>query len=176
MWRMNRSRPYDVATLVAALIVLAVITIASLAAIQPPPVRSRDAAVSEFSAVRALAVLKQLAGDNVPHPTGSARNEIVRERIVARLRALGYEPRVESKFVCGIYASCATVTNVALSLRTARRDYPAKFSFDGTLARDLLRQAWQSAFPGRSVRLTLSASAARIMSHKRATARSCHCR
>lgn len=78
----------------------------------PPPVRGGDAPASEFSAERARAVLERLLGPGDPHPTGTAANAAVRDRVVAELQALGLEPEVDSRVVCGGWGRCATVDNV----------------------------------------------------------------
>lgn len=69
-----------------------------------------------FSAEPALVLLDELVGDGVPHPVGSAAAARVRERIVARLEALGYEPQVQESLVLG-YLRFATVRNVLARLR-----------------------------------------------------------
>jgi hypothetical protein len=59
-----------------------------------------------------------LVGDGSPHPTGSAANAAVRDRVIARLRQDGYTPVVERGFAC--YAkeigTCAWVENVVARL------------------------------------------------------------
>jgi len=69
----------------------------------------------EFSAGRARAVLGQLVGDGRPHPVGSPADAAVRERIVANLRASGYDPKVEAGFACRGDV-CAAVENVVAEL------------------------------------------------------------
>jgi hypothetical protein len=68
--------------------------------------------LSEYSAETAVVITKMLLPENAPHPTGSAANARVRDRIVARLRELGYQPRVQRRFACNAAALCATVDNV----------------------------------------------------------------
>jgi len=55
-----------------------------------PAPQPADAAPELVSAGRMRAVLDELAAE--PHPVGSARHELVRERLLERLRALGHEP------------------------------------------------------------------------------------
>jgi hypothetical protein len=61
---------------------------------RPPAPKGSDAAGDEFSAGRALSVLRELLGDETPHPVGSAANRRVRQRIVEKLRAIGYETNI----------------------------------------------------------------------------------
>lgn len=48
-----------------------------------------------FSAERGSLILKRLVGDGIPHPAGSAQNDIVRERIVTMFEEFGYEPEIQ---------------------------------------------------------------------------------
>ncbi|WAS93415.1 M28 family peptidase [Nannocystis punicea] len=78
----------------------------------PPAPAGLDAPADRFSAARAQAELAELLGDQRPHPVGSAANEAVRARLVARLRALGLEPEEQRAFACSEAGNCAPVTNV----------------------------------------------------------------
>ncbi|MEO5755100.1 MAG: M20/M25/M40 family metallo-hydrolase, partial [Chthoniobacterales bacterium] len=60
---------------------------------RPPAARGPEAAADQFSAMRAIAHLPHFAAQ--PHPTGSAANGRAREYLVAILRALGAEVRIE---------------------------------------------------------------------------------
>ena len=55
-----------------------------------PEPQPADAAPELVSAGRMRAVLDELAAE--PHPVGSAAHELVRERLLERLRSLGHEP------------------------------------------------------------------------------------
>jgi hypothetical protein len=77
-----------------------------------PEPRPASAAVNVFSAGRAAGILADLTGDGVPHPVGSKAHAVVRDRIVQRLRRLGYQPRVEAGFACSTLAVCAGVENI----------------------------------------------------------------
>ena len=61
----------------------------TLAAYRTPAPLGIDAAPSVFAAGRARDILKELVGDGVPHPMGSAADAKVRDVIVKRLTALG---------------------------------------------------------------------------------------
>ncbi|MCE7033184.1 M28 family peptidase [Lysobacter sp. GX 14042] len=82
-----------------------------VAGTRAPPAAGPDAPQTEFSAARAMDALARILGDEAPHPTGSAANAAVRERVVAELRGLGLDPEVRRRFTCGALA-CATVDNV----------------------------------------------------------------
>ncbi|TMB03934.1 MAG: M20/M25/M40 family metallo-hydrolase [Deltaproteobacteria bacterium] len=83
---------------------------------RPPPARPADAPAQEFSASRAREVLRGLVGDGEPHPTGSPAGARVRQRVVAELERLGYQPRTQEAFACGAVGICARVTNVIARL------------------------------------------------------------
>jgi hypothetical protein len=70
-----------------------------------------------FDATAAIARLATILGDESPHPVDSPANDAVRERLLAQIVALGYEPQVRDDFACrGAKqwggASCARVRNV----------------------------------------------------------------
>lgn len=83
---------------------------------RPPAAKPADAPADEFSGTRAKQVLQQLVGDGVPHPVGSAADAAVRERIVAELNRLGYQPKIETSFACDEWGACAEVKNVVARL------------------------------------------------------------
>ncbi len=61
-------------------------------------------------------MLRRLVGDGVPHPAGSAANDIVRDRVLAEFSALGYQPQVQTGFACDEYGTCATAKNILARL------------------------------------------------------------
>jgi hypothetical protein len=67
---------------------------------------------NEFSVARSHAVLSDLLREGVPHPSGTAANAVVRDRVMTRFRELGYEVKLQKKFVCSPFATCATVENI----------------------------------------------------------------
>jgi len=83
---------------------------------QPPRALRSSQAGSGFSAWDARSSLIELLADDVPHPVGSAADGKVRDRIVARLRAIGYEPEVRRSFVCDRHGTCGQVENVTARL------------------------------------------------------------
>ncbi len=103
--------------LVAALAMAAVVLGLVLVRLRPPAPVPDDAPAGVFSAARAAAVLRGLAGDGAPHPVGSAAHAAVRTRLVARLEALGLPVAVRKSFVCsGAAPVCGTVENVTATL------------------------------------------------------------
>jgi hypothetical protein len=65
-----------------------------------PAVLGPEAPAASFSASRAEAVLARVLGPEIPHPTGSAENAAVRDRIVAEFATLGIRAEVYPAFVC----------------------------------------------------------------------------
>lgn len=102
--------------LIAALAVLALALLLTVAQSGPPASKGANAPAGEFSAGRALEVERGLLGDGAPHPAGSPANARVREKIVAHLRGLGYAPEVQEAFSCSPAGNCALVVNVLARL------------------------------------------------------------
>jgi hypothetical protein len=105
---MGKNRGLVVAGIGAALILAA-----TLAAYRTPAPLDTDAPPTVFSAARAREILKELVGDGVPHPMGSAADARVRDRIVKRLTALGYTAELQTGLSCNeIGAACGTPINI----------------------------------------------------------------
>jgi peptidase M28-like protein len=96
--------------------VLAAMFLFSLAGLRPPKPKAPSVPAGQFSAGRALEVLKRVIHSEIPHPVGSAANEVVRQHIVEEFGKLGYKALVQTTFACGRYGSCATVSNVLAKL------------------------------------------------------------
>ncbi len=79
-----------------------------------PPEPTADP--QQFSALRAMDQLRFVLGRQRPHPTGTAENAAVRQRIVAAFEGLGYRPEEESSYTCDGYGSCAQVHNLVVPL------------------------------------------------------------
>ncbi len=80
---------------------------------QPPAAQPAEVPDTEFSAVRAEAILQALYADGVPHPSGSAANHAVRDRLLNLLREYGYQPEVQRRFHCNAaVAACSPVENI----------------------------------------------------------------
>src|SRR6266545_3359089 len=93
------------------LLVLGAILALALVRFRGPAPKPTSAPAGEFSAERALALHREVIG-SVPHPVGSAEHDRVRDRLVARFRALGYDTAIQQRFACSPYATCAPVQNV----------------------------------------------------------------
>lgn len=62
-----------------------------------------------------MATLRDLLREQVPHPVESPANQLVRDRILARFRALGYAPVIQRAYSCGGRSHrCATVENIVV--------------------------------------------------------------
>jgi Peptidase family M28 len=91
---------------------VALLLAATLLAYRTPAPLGPEVSPAVFSASRARAILKELVGDDVPHPIGSAADSTVRERIVKRLTALGYATELQTGLACNDFGECGTPTNI----------------------------------------------------------------
>jgi hypothetical protein len=96
--------------------VLAAILAAILMRAAGPSPKPESAALSEFSAGRAVQMLRDVLGDDSPHPVGSPAHAAVLNRLTAKLAAIGYQPRQLPGFGCTADLTCAPVTNVVAEL------------------------------------------------------------
>ena len=85
--------------------------------LQPPEALPANAAQSEFSADRALARLRVLYPDNLPHPAGSEQNLGLRDRLVGHLQDMGLVTEVQSMDHCRPASGlCSPVHNIMARL------------------------------------------------------------
>ena len=84
--------------------------------LEPPAPKLVNAPADQFSAARALDTLHRILGKDQPHPIGTPADDAVRDRIVAELTKLGYQPQIQTAFACGDFGTCATVNNVLARL------------------------------------------------------------
>jgi hypothetical protein len=73
------------------------------------------AAATAFSEPHAFATLSVLLKEQTPHIAGSPQNAVVRDRIIAELKSMGYAPEVQAAFQCGPverFPGCAMVENI----------------------------------------------------------------
>jgi hypothetical protein len=98
--------------LVIAAIGTALLLAGTLAAYRTPAPLAMDAAPTVFSAARAHEILKELVGDDQPHPMGSLADAKVRDLIVKRLTALGYATELQTGLSCNDFGACGTPTNI----------------------------------------------------------------
>jgi hypothetical protein len=106
--------------LVTALILVAVCIVVVLWRLQPPAPLGTNASPELFSAMRAIGELRQVLAVETPHIIGSSANNQVRERLISRLEALGYQPSVQDTMLCRSWETdhgmCARVKNVLIKL------------------------------------------------------------
>ncbi|HQR11181.1 MAG TPA: M20/M25/M40 family metallo-hydrolase [Casimicrobiaceae bacterium] len=105
-----------VSRLVVAIALVALVLVATFAASRGPTALPESAPPDVYSVGRARGVLQRLAGDSIPHPIGSSQHAIVRDRVIAEFRALGYSPELESDLSCAPTGSCALVQNIVATL------------------------------------------------------------
>jgi len=79
---------------------------------QGPAPKAASAPADEFSSARAIAILRELLAEQVPHPMATPANARVRDRIVARFRSDGYETTIQRRFACNAMPACGTVENI----------------------------------------------------------------
>ncbi len=108
--------------LMLALAGMALVLASTWIAYRLPAPLGPDAPPGVFSAYRAKAILRDLVGDNVPHPIGSAADLRVREAIVGRLADLGYATELQSGFVCGDEGVCGSPVNIIARLGAGSAD------------------------------------------------------
>jgi hypothetical protein len=99
---------------VLSVLALIMLFVAILVTRMPPSLQSLETSNGlVFDGGSALTVFERMLPNNRPHPAGSVENALMRDRLLGELRALGYEPRVQSAFSCSsIYPSCAPVENI----------------------------------------------------------------
>lgn len=106
-WLRHLANPVALVAAAAVLLVVLVVTQ------RPPAPRGLEAPQDEFSAERALVILRGLLAESEPHVAGSPLNREIGDRIENFLRANGYEPEVQALFHCNPdFGNCATVENI----------------------------------------------------------------
>ena len=99
------------------LLLLILISVAGAWQQLPPAPLALSAPPDAFSAARATDRLRDLLGDEQPHPAGSPANQAVRNRLVAQLEALGLTPEIQRAVGCNArYPVCGRVENVLAEL------------------------------------------------------------
>src|SRR5690606_38423328 len=102
----------DIARLVAAIAIFALL-VGKGSLTVPPKIDPNG----EFDVDRAVSRLERILGDERPHPVDSNANDLVRDRLVSEIRAIGFEPEIRDDFACRQAkrwdtVSCARVRNV----------------------------------------------------------------
>jgi hypothetical protein len=115
-------RPVSAIDLVLSFAAVLALYLALDARLQPRSIASADAAPTEFSAGRAVRVLRDVLADQAPHPAGSAEQAAVREHIVGALRGYGYQPEIQETLARGPSGRIAAVRNVLARSRGSESD------------------------------------------------------
>jgi hypothetical protein len=97
--------------LAALWVVILAPIVALLIAAAPPSVKPESAPAGEFSAARAMRLVRGLTSTGLPHPVGSPDHDRARDWVLAEVRALGLEPRIQKGSSCG-RKGCAEVENI----------------------------------------------------------------
>lgn len=89
-------------------------------AITPDAVRANNRP-DQFNANAARERLVRILGDETPHPVDTAELDVVRERLLREITALGFQPEVRDAFTCrpqprGPLVDCARVRNIIFSV------------------------------------------------------------
>lgn len=109
MTRLNKARSWWTAAI--GLIVLALWTARPIGVDAPRHVETG------FDVDRAVARLADILGDQRPHPTDSDANDAVEARLLAAIREMGFDPRIDERFHCNDLregaAICARPRNIA---------------------------------------------------------------
>lgn len=109
----------------SALIVLVIVALlCGLAAkswLVPLPSVRKSSSQSEFNVHRAQARLTDLISAARPHPADTPPNDVVRDRLLAHLSAMGLDPQVRDAMACNAIekargVSCARVRNVVVTI------------------------------------------------------------
>ena len=115
-----RSRSISNIAFIIAIILFVLFSMLAKWRLEPVAAVGADAA-DRFSAERAMNVLTGILADEKPHPVDSTENGKVRDRIVAALRASGYQPEIQQTTSCRkleVYV-CAKVKNITALHRGA---------------------------------------------------------
>jgi hypothetical protein len=98
--------------------------------VQPIEPKLGDVPQDQFSAARAFEQLHNLTADQVPHSVDTQANRVVENRMVERLRSLGYKEEIQQEFVCKSYhygkTNCTTIRNIIVSKKGNDTDLKSK--------------------------------------------------
>jgi hypothetical protein len=128
------------ATLIVLVIAALLGALAAKSWLVPLPSVRQVSSQSEFNVHRARARLTDLIGEGIPHPADSPANDIVRDRLVAQLSAMGLEPQVRDAMACNALekargVSCARVRNVVVTIGpSAGRHLLLNAHYDSSIA------------------------------------------
>jgi hypothetical protein len=104
--------------LISVIVVLTVVALVSLRLQRPTPPKSLDASLQEFSAARALPLIRTISAK--PHAIGTTQQQQVSDTLLETLRTLGYEPELQSDvsvFTSPRHAIAGKVSNILVRVR-----------------------------------------------------------
>jgi hypothetical protein len=104
-----------------SVIALAIVFVLSWLGLRPPSPVAVDEPANHFSAARARETLVRIIGNEAPHPTGSDKNNAVRDQILREFMRIGYQTDVQIAFNCNEFGTCATVNNILARLEGRER-------------------------------------------------------
>lgn len=90
-----------------------------------PPGAPQAIKPGDFDTSRALGRLQRILGDQRPHSVDTPGDDAVRTRLIAELRAIGLQPRVQEAMDCSAmpkarFVSCSHVRNVIATIPSER--------------------------------------------------------
>ena len=98
---------------VSLLLICALVLMGVLRTFSAPEPVGADASEVEFSALRSVAILRDLLSEGVPHVAGSPYNLVVRNRVASQFEASGYTVEIQSRFHCNpLFGACSPVDNI----------------------------------------------------------------
>ena len=106
--------------LAAGLLILLVLLAVIKFEANVPPLKTGDVPAGQFNGERALRMLNDLNGFSTPHPVGSEANKLLRQKLVAELQRLGYQPEIQQAVVSGRDRAPVEVNNIIAVLAGSR--------------------------------------------------------
>ena len=90
-----------------------------------PPAAPSQVHAGEFDTERAITRLQRILGDQRAHPVDSPADDAVRDRLIAELRAIGLQARVQEATDCSAIpktrsVSCSHIRNVVATIPSQR--------------------------------------------------------
>jgi hypothetical protein len=106
--------------LVGGLLILLVLLAVIKHEANVPVLKTGDVPAGHFNGERALRMLNDLNGNSTPHPAGSEANKLLRQKLVAELQRLGYQPEIQRAFIAGRDGTPVEVNNIIAMLAGSR--------------------------------------------------------
>lgn len=119
-WSELFQHPCVVGLLAASLLILLVLLAVILRAANVPVLQIGDVPPGQFNGERALRMLHELNDNSIPHPVGSKSNQLLRQKLVAELERLGYQPQIQQAVIAGRDRTPVEVNNIIAVLAGSR--------------------------------------------------------